>query len=184
VTFCSVARLHTIAEFGNTTNPTYDYQFLAIWSLVEIDMGVICACMPGMAGLLKRIWPRILGSTARSGHSYPQDSSKGSNTFGSSVRGKRGFARMSSPVKDISKTTSVTVSFAEANGAAQYDSKSMELELVDRNQQAPAFVQGRDPEPGYYQQQRSQSEQRYPPHQLPRGYFEPGSEVRDYRSNW
>src|SRR5690349_10264812 len=67
----------TIASFGNSTNPTYDYQALGLWSVVELDVGIMCACMPGVASLLRRMLPSVLGSTRG-------DSSAKYNTGGSS----------------------------------------------------------------------------------------------------
>merc|ERR1711881_788047 len=46
VTLCSIVRLPTILKWGKTANPTYDYAQLAIWSLLEMMFGVICACFP------------------------------------------------------------------------------------------------------------------------------------------
>jgi hypothetical protein len=103
-------------------DPTYDYTNLAIWSLVEIMTGVICACMPGMANLLRRIWPTVFGTKARS---YPS-SGEGSGNSGGKFRG------VASPKKILSKTT-VSVSYAGRGDAMNNDSKSArsdELELT------------------------------------------------------
>lgn len=158
-------------QFGNTANPTYDYAHLALWSLIEIDVGIICACMPGMATLLKRMWPKVFGTTRGTGPAYPTPSGKSNDSAGyNGGRGKRGFSRVGS-VKNISKTTSVTVSFAEAGGVPQYANKSVdELELVDRHQQQQ---QDHNLEGGYMHS-KEQSVDRY----------EPGAEIRTYRGKW
>ncbi|KAF4780690.1 CFEM domain-containing protein [Colletotrichum scovillei] len=59
VTASSGIRLATLAKFGGTQNPTYDYKELSIWSLVEMHMSVICACMPGMTSFIRRVSPRM-----------------------------------------------------------------------------------------------------------------------------
>jgi hypothetical protein len=55
VTICSVIRLKSLIGWTKSSNPTMEYANLAVWSLVELDVGVICACMPGMAGLFRRL---------------------------------------------------------------------------------------------------------------------------------
>ncbi|KAI0168811.1 hypothetical protein BJ166DRAFT_523355 [Pestalotiopsis sp. NC0098] len=117
VTICSVIRLQTIMEFGNSTNPTYDYSALAVWSLVEIDVGVICASLPGVAGLFRRVFPRLFST---SGSSNPSGGKQTTGNGGGSDFRRQGFARMNDR-KNISRTVSVTV-----------DSKSEEFELVGR----------------------------------------------------
>ncbi|ETS88252.1 hypothetical protein PFICI_02080 [Pestalotiopsis fici W106-1] len=118
VTICSIIRLQTIMEFGNSADPTYDYSALAVWSLVEIDVGVICASLPGVAALLRRVFPRLFTTRGSSDPSAQKEST--GNSGGSDFR-KQGFARMHERRNNISKTVSITV-----------DSKSDEFELVDR----------------------------------------------------
>ncbi|KAL2870903.1 uncharacterized protein BJX67DRAFT_389799 [Aspergillus lucknowensis] len=64
VTLVSIIRLETLIAFANTTNLTWDYVQLGYWSTIEIHVGVICACMPAIRALFRRIWPRIFGDTA------------------------------------------------------------------------------------------------------------------------
>lgn len=73
VTICSIVRLPTILKWGKTTNPTYDYARLAIWSLLEMMFGVICACFPGVAALLRRCWPNVFSTTKASRGSVSYD---------------------------------------------------------------------------------------------------------------
>ncbi|KAI1858472.1 uncharacterized protein JN550_012605 [Neoarthrinium moseri] len=162
VTLCSIIRLRTIMEFGKSTNPTYEYSALAIWSLVEIDVGVICASLPGVAGLLQRLWPRVFSTKGSSDRSYPRPASENSGGL-NSFRGHRGFSRMNDR-KNISKTTSVTISYAEPT---MYDTKSDELELVDRQDKA---AKSTDLEMALDQDLASQ--------------YQPGSETRNYRTQW
>ncbi|KAH8889021.1 hypothetical protein GQ53DRAFT_604331, partial [Thozetella sp. PMI_491] len=57
VTGCSVYRLQSLLQFGRSTNPTFDYTRVGVWSIIEIDVSVICTCMPGIAALLRRVCP-------------------------------------------------------------------------------------------------------------------------------
>ncbi|KAK2023694.1 hypothetical protein LX32DRAFT_132227 [Colletotrichum zoysiae] len=60
VTASSSVRMATVAMFGHTNNPTYDFKQLSIWSLVEMHLSVICACMPGMTAFVRRIRPYVI----------------------------------------------------------------------------------------------------------------------------
>ena len=103
VTACSVVRLGTALKWGKSMNPTYDYTNLAVWSLIEITTGVICACMPGIANLMRRVWPRMLGTTVKPSYGSSGLES-GSNKY-----------KVSSPRKILSKTT-VSVSYTGRSG--------------------------------------------------------------------
>lgn len=61
VTICSCVRLQYLVQWGTSANPTYQYTPIAIWSSVECNAGVFCACMPAMAGLVQRIWFKARG---------------------------------------------------------------------------------------------------------------------------
>lgn len=58
---CSIIRLKSLIEWGHTTNPTWDYNTIAVWSTIEGASTVICANMPQMAGPIKRCWHRSFG---------------------------------------------------------------------------------------------------------------------------
>ncbi|TKA77221.1 hypothetical protein B0A55_02576 [Friedmanniomyces simplex] len=61
VTTCSIIRLAYVIRWRKTTNPTWTYAPIALWSLIECDVGVICACMPALAGPIKRFWIMAVG---------------------------------------------------------------------------------------------------------------------------
>lgn len=50
VTTCSIIRLQYLAQIGQYTNATYHYNDIGLWSGLEGSVGVICACMPSIAG--------------------------------------------------------------------------------------------------------------------------------------
>ncbi|CZR67823.1 related to integral membrane protein PTH11 [Phialocephala subalpina] len=70
VTVVSILRLQSIVRFAKSINPTRDNISVAQWSTVEINVGIICACMPSMRLLLVRLFPKILGSTQNSNKQY------------------------------------------------------------------------------------------------------------------
>ncbi|KAH8681898.1 hypothetical protein BX600DRAFT_447464 [Xylariales sp. PMI_506] len=90
VTVVSVIRLASLVEFHESTNLTWDYWGVALWSTVEITVGIICACMPSMRLILVRLAPKVFDtsrirpsnyySSNRGKHSYGRDKSAGAST--------------------------------------------------------------------------------------------------------
>ncbi|KAH8667855.1 hypothetical protein BGZ61DRAFT_289313, partial [Ilyonectria robusta] len=67
VTVISILRFHSVLQFGsNSHNPTWDYTDLSIWSMAEVNVGIMCACMPAIRLLLAQTFPKVLGSSRRS----------------------------------------------------------------------------------------------------------------------
>ncbi|KAK1984978.1 CFEM domain-containing protein [Colletotrichum cereale] len=63
VTVVSILRLQSLVQFAKSQNPTWDQFGVAMWSTVEINVGIICACMPSIRVILVRLFPKILGTT-------------------------------------------------------------------------------------------------------------------------
>ncbi|POS77342.1 CFEM domain-containing protein [Diaporthe helianthi] len=61
VTIVSILRLHALVDFANSDNPTFDNFDVMLWSTTEINVGLICACMPALRQILARIWPNVFG---------------------------------------------------------------------------------------------------------------------------
>lgn len=112
--------MYTITVWGKTTNPTLDYLPLGLWSIIEIDVGVICACMPGMASLLRRVLPNVFGTLR--GSSKGIGDSSDLRTYASERRAG------SSQKNKISKTTHVHISFGSKG--SQRDSKDDDYDLL------------------------------------------------------
>lgn len=123
VTICSGIRLGTILKFQKSTNPTYDYTKLSVWSLIEASAGIICACMPGMANAIRRFWPKFLSTHARTsrGTSAHLDTHKTGSKYG----------RVSSP-KGIHSKTTVSITYADRSTISKDNNsaRSDELELT------------------------------------------------------
>jgi hypothetical protein len=76
----SIIRLETLIHFSNTENITWDYVDAGIWSLIEINVSIVCGCMPAHRMLIAKFWPKIASTFASSRNT----SSKGtSNSKGS-----------------------------------------------------------------------------------------------------
>src|SRR5690348_4722249 len=63
VTVVSMLRLRSLITFAASTNPTWDQWDVAHWSTVEINVGIICACMPTFRTLLANALPKVFGSS-------------------------------------------------------------------------------------------------------------------------
>ncbi|KAH0429611.1 CFEM domain-containing protein [Colletotrichum camelliae] len=65
VTVVSILRLQSLVAFAKSQNPTWDQFEVATWSTVEINTGIICACMPSVRIILVGFFPKLLGTTRR-----------------------------------------------------------------------------------------------------------------------
>lgn len=129
VTICSIVRLKFLAGWASSTNQTYDYANLALWSLIELNAGVICACLPGMASLFRRIKKEREEKRRGTGYSYGNNSSAspgGSRMFNS--KGGSALRSFGGNKNEIVKTTSVSVNYQTRDS----DGLSDEVELVDQ----------------------------------------------------
>lgn len=56
--------------FADTQNPSWDYTGVSNWSVVEINVGIICTCMPALRVILVRLFPLLGGSTKATNQYY------------------------------------------------------------------------------------------------------------------
>ncbi|KAH7121555.1 hypothetical protein EDB81DRAFT_700456 [Dactylonectria macrodidyma] len=67
VTAMSIIRLKSLQVFSpQAPNPTWEFVDTLNWSTTEIQVGIICTCLPVSRLLLVRILPRVFGTNARS----------------------------------------------------------------------------------------------------------------------
>ncbi|KAK3487520.1 uncharacterized protein B0T23DRAFT_446287 [Neurospora hispaniola] len=69
-TMISIIRLHSLLAFQPSTNVTWDYYPVAVWSAVEYHVAVICACLPAMRQLLVRVFPILESNVGKSNGSH------------------------------------------------------------------------------------------------------------------
>ncbi|EOO03146.1 putative cfem domain-containing protein [Phaeoacremonium minimum UCRPA7] len=77
VTVVSILRLQSLVHFANSLNPTWDNFDVSLWSATELNVGIICACMPSLRLMLVRLFP-TLGSSATRGGQYDYRNQYGS----------------------------------------------------------------------------------------------------------
>ncbi|KND87683.1 hypothetical protein TOPH_07651 [Tolypocladium ophioglossoides CBS 100239] len=64
VTVVSILRLQSLIYFANSTNPTWDQWIVAWWSTIEVNVGMICTCLPTVRLILVRACPRVFSTNA------------------------------------------------------------------------------------------------------------------------
>lgn len=66
VIICSIARLPYVLLLGKTADTTYTEAILGVWSLVEVNLGIICACAMRFKRLIAVYLPRLSLFSSRS----------------------------------------------------------------------------------------------------------------------
>lgn len=66
VTVVSILRLNSLMKFRSSSdNPTWDFFDVAIWSDIEMNVGLICVCLPSLRRLLVQLCPAAVRLTRR-----------------------------------------------------------------------------------------------------------------------
>lgn len=59
----SCLRIRSLTRYATTHNPTYDTLSSALWSAIEVNVGVFCICMPAFRRFLSYAMPKCFGTT-------------------------------------------------------------------------------------------------------------------------
>ncbi|KAK5086256.1 hypothetical protein LTR70_007370 [Exophiala xenobiotica] len=93
VTVVSMVRLKTMKYFNFSANASWDFVELSLWSAIEIYVGIMCACMPGMRAFYTRVCRGRNWEKTGASHGYPAVSNthqkSARDTFASSGTGLR-----------------------------------------------------------------------------------------------
>ena len=92
----SVLRLQSLVAFSTSSNITWEYLNVSIWSAVELTVAVICACMPHMRLVLVSIFPVLLDTTRRSS-SYIRNNNNNDNNDNGQTGRSGGWSRNREP---------------------------------------------------------------------------------------
>lgn len=114
VTVISIVRLQSLITFGNSTNATWNNLQVSLWSTIEINVGIICACMPTLRLLLLRMFPK-LSTTYRNASGYYNATGSRSKPTRSRTFGQDGLATPG----HINYSRTYTVQFQEAKTSSQ-----------------------------------------------------------------
>ncbi|KAI5456755.1 hypothetical protein BGZ63DRAFT_517585 [Mariannaea sp. PMI_226] len=128
VTVVSILRLRSLVALGsNSQNPTWEYLEASKWSTIEINVGIICACMPIIRLMLVRAFPKLLGTTRRY-YAY----------YGSKRAGGHSQSRSRPTGTSVISNADNSRHRVEANGiicqrtfAVEYGDNNDEVQLVD-----------------------------------------------------
>ncbi|OJJ33943.1 hypothetical protein ASPWEDRAFT_173377 [Aspergillus wentii DTO 134E9] len=77
----SIVRLVTLVRLVNSTDETRSNALTALWSSIEADVAIICACLPQLRPLVTRVFPHLLQPLVRSS-TYRQQREKKANFYG------------------------------------------------------------------------------------------------------
>ncbi|PKX90720.1 putative integral membrane protein (Pth11) [Aspergillus novofumigatus IBT 16806] len=70
----AIVRIVTMMPFVHSMDFTWYKVTLAKWAMVEINVGIICACLPVLRPLVLRVFPRLAGSKNSSGDKHTDES--------------------------------------------------------------------------------------------------------------
>lgn len=76
------------------------------WSTVECDVGVICACLPAIRSLLRRVSPGLFGDTQKN-KSNPMNSRGAGSQFGTGNIQSKNDDRQFYPLDDVDNSDEV-----------------------------------------------------------------------------
>lgn len=81
VVVCSIARLPYVLRLDTTSDTTYVEAILGVWSIVEINLGVICACAMRLKQFISVYLPRLWLLSSRSRNTGKMTSASYTNRF-------------------------------------------------------------------------------------------------------
>ncbi|KAH7142753.1 putative PTH11-type G-protein coupled receptor protein [Dactylonectria estremocensis] len=80
ITVISILRLHSLVKFGaRSKNPTWEFHSAALWSTIEINVGIICNCLPSFRQFLIRLLPGLQSTSDQYQASYDGTPSRSNN---------------------------------------------------------------------------------------------------------
>ncbi|KAL1997775.1 hypothetical protein VTN02DRAFT_791 [Thermoascus thermophilus] len=62
VCLTSILRLASLKEVATSTDTSYDNVGAAYWTAAEVNVGIMCACLPYMRPLIARIFPHFIST--------------------------------------------------------------------------------------------------------------------------
>ena len=61
----SIIRLYSLYTVAHSTDYTWDNVGAATWSSIELNIGIICACLPTLKPVVNHLFPKLLLSKKR-----------------------------------------------------------------------------------------------------------------------
>ncbi|PSR80260.1 hypothetical protein BD289DRAFT_441093 [Coniella lustricola] len=70
ITIFSIIRLKALVRYVNSPNVTFDNFGVFVWSTLEVNIGMICACMPVMRQMLAWLLPSVFDGSKQHSRQY------------------------------------------------------------------------------------------------------------------
>lgn len=147
VTICSIVRLTYLSKYSDSTNVTWNYTYIGLWSLLEVHLSVVCVCVPAAAGLFYRTWRHVhSGSPAESlddldnrGNTGDEKQMLGGNADGSQPRTLATTAQVSGlGLSNMDLESGKSTNSDEEASTSPPGFDEMWTNLGDKNKQQPA----------------------------------------------
>jgi hypothetical protein len=121
----SCIRLSAVAKYATSTNPMYDNLMSGVYSILEINVGIICVSMPAMRRFLAMLVPKCFGSTQNdSKPKYSEEGMPNSRLKTASTRRKKSTMHASLFNTTITKTVDMSM---ESRGREDDEVQLVEL---------------------------------------------------------
>lgn len=82
---CSIARLPYVVALGHTEDATYTEAILGVWTIIELNLGIFCACIMRMKQLVVKYLPQLdifsRSEQKASGQRWPSDLNRGQQSY-------------------------------------------------------------------------------------------------------
>lgn len=101
----SILRLYSLYVVTHSDDITWDNANTAIWSAVEVNVGVICACLPTLKPLFIRVFPSLMTTITHTSN----DSPNGTYTTGKYTVGSVTTSQPSPPIKNYEDMILATI---------------------------------------------------------------------------
>jgi hypothetical protein len=142
-----MVRLKYLAEFAKTTDASYDNTIPVLWSIVEICIAIMCACLPALRALFSHYLPKLFPNmSTRAGNSQYQQQEPSLNSVAKGSGGITTISSISSKSKKVMSPTSTIMEKGTKSPLSRDDSWGSVNNAITRDQE---FVQDveRDAQP-------------------------------------
>ena len=139
----SMVRLKYLAEFAKTTDASYDNTIPVLWSILEISIAIICACLPALRALFSHYLPRVFPNMSTHGGNsqyHQHEASSNSHVKGSAVNSTT-ISSISSKSKGFMSPTTTIVEKSVQSPLGQDKNWGSVNNAITRNQEVVQDVE-------------------------------------------
>lgn len=129
ITVVSILRLQALVHFASSSNVSWEFYDVSVWSTIEVGVGIMCTCLPTLRLLLVKVFPILGGTLARSGQQYQNYGN--SNELGNLSRSER--SRRNGTLQDLSLSRDSTA-YGKGDGIIIKTSYSVKRSKADTDE--------------------------------------------------